>query len=489
MPWKKFRRNLFRLQYRLWKAIRVGDRKRANKLQKLILRSQSARFLAIRQITQLNAGKKTAGIDGKKSLNCQERFELEELLKAQAQTWFHSPLRVVPIPKKDGTTRQLKIPTLKDRAWQCLVKYTIEPAHEALFHGRSYGFRPGRSTHDCQKILHISLRSFANGKNKRILELDIEKCFDRIDHNFLMKQIVAPQCIKQGLWKCLKTGVNPEFPSQGTPQGGVVSPVLANIALDGIENIQKSVRYAEDMVFILKPEDDVEKIQKEVQEFLAQRGLNIKASKTKLVAATDGFDFLGWHFQVQNNGKFRSVPSEDNYRSFRQKVKFIVNNSNYGASVKAQKLSSLVRGWKNYHRYCKLDGSRFSLYFMANRAWKVFAKESKLDRYQVDALIQKAFPRVPYHEHRHINVKGDKSPYDGDITYWSQRNSKLYSGPTATALKRQHHTCGYCQMKLLGGERVQLHHIDGKHDNWKPKNLMAVHESCHDYIHSSKPKG
>jgi 5-methylcytosine-specific restriction endonuclease McrA len=291
------------------------------------------------------------------------------------------------------------------------------------------------------------------------------------------------------LVSCLKIGVNPEFPSQGNPQGGVVSPVLANIALDGIENIQNSVRYADDMVFILKPQDDAEKILHEVEEFLALRGLKIKASKTRLVAATDGFDFLGWHFQVQRNGKFRTVPSEDNYKAFRKKVKFIVNNSNYGASVKAQKLSSLVRGWRNYHRHCRLDGSRFSLYFMANRAWKVFAKETKHNRYEVDALIQQAFPRVPYHEHRHINVKGDKSPYDGDLTYWSQRNSKLYTGPTAAALKRQNHTCGYCQMKFLGGERVQLHHIDGNHDNWKPKNLTAVHESCHDYIHGSKPIG
>jgi group II intron reverse transcriptase/maturase len=335
----------------LWKAVRVGDRSRANKLQKLILRSRSARFLAIRQITQLNAGKKTAGVDGIKSLNCQGRFELERVLKTQAQHWHHNQLRAIPIPKKDGTTRLLKIPTLQDRTWQCLVKYAIEPAHEAVFHGRSYGFRPGRSTHDCQKILHISLRSFAHGKDKRILELDIEKCFDCIDHNFLMKQIIAPQSIKQGLYSCLKTGVNPEFPSQGTPQGGVVSPVLANIALDGIENIHNSVRYADDMVFILKPKDDAEKILHQVEEFLALRGLNIKASKTRLVAATDGFDFLGWHFQVQNNGKFRTVPSEDNYKAFRKKVKAIVNNSNYGASVKAQKLSSLVRGWRYYHQY------------------------------------------------------------------------------------------------------------------------------------------
>jgi len=120
---------------------------------------------------------------------------------------------------------------------------------------------------------------------------------------------------------------------------------------------------------------------------------------------------------VQNNGKFRCVPSEDNYQAFRQKVKHIVNNSNYGAVVKALKLSRLVRGWRNYHRYCRIVGARFSLYFIMHRAWKVFARERKLNRYQVNALISKAFPSVPNHEHKHVKVKGDKSPFDGDITY------------------------------------------------------------------------
>ena len=442
--------------------------------------------MAIRQVTQLNAGKKTAGVDGMKCLSFSQRLELEKLLKDQARAWSHSRLRSIPIPKKDGTTRMLKIPTMKDRAWQCLIKYVIEPAHEALFHERSYGFRPGRETHDCQKNLYLALRSFCHGKDKRIMELDIEKCFDRIDHNHLMKQTIAPQCVKLGLWKCLKAGVNPEFPSQGTPQGGVVSPVLANIALDGIENIHYSVRYADDMVFRLKPGDDADVILQQVKEFLAHRGLNIKASKTKLVASTDGFDFLGWHFKAQRNGKLRCVPSVDNYQAFRQKVKHVVNNYNYGAVVKAQKLSNLVRGWRNYHRYCRLSGSRFSLYFLTHRAWKVFAKEQKLNRYQVDDLIDKAFPCVPYREHNHVKVKGDLSPFDGDVTYWSERNSKYYDGPLAAALKRQQHTCGHCGLKLTGGEIVQLHHIDGNHDNWKRKNLTAVHKSCHNYIHMSK---
>ncbi len=240
------------------------------------------------------------------------------------------------------------------------------------------------------------------------------------------------------------------------------------------------------MVVILKPLDDADKILKEIQEFLAVRGLKVSERKTKLLLATDGFDFLGWHFKVQANGKFRCVPSEDNYKTFRKKVKDIVNCSNYGARVKATKLAPLVRGWRNYHRYCKMDGSRFSLWRINNRAFKTFNKEKKLNRYTATELIKKAFPAVPYSENRHVNVKGNKSPYDGDLVYWSQRNSKLYDNHTSKCLKRQDHSCGHCGLKLTSEERVHLHHIDGNHSNWKPKNLIAVHESCHKYIHMGK---
>ncbi len=262
--------------------------------------------------------------------------------------------------------------------------------------------------------------------------------------------------------------------------------LLANIALDGIENIHTSVRYADDMVLILKPKDDAEKIFKDIEKFLADRGLKVKESKTKLVKSTDGFDFLGWHFKVQTNGKFRCVPSEDNYKTFRKKVKDIVNCSNYGAKKKAKKLVPLVRGWRNYHRYCKMDGSRFSLWRMDNSAFKTFNKEKNLNRYTAKELVKKAFPAVPYSENRHINVKGNKSPYDGDMTYWSKRNSKLYDGTTSKCLKKQDHSCGYCGLKFTDDERVHLHHIDGNHDNWKTKNLLAVHQSCHQYIHMGK---
>jgi RNA-directed DNA polymerase len=507
LPWKKFRVNLFRLQKRVYKAVSVGDKRKARSIQKLILKSQAARLLAIRQVTQLNAGKKTAGIDGKKSLSFEERFALDIELSKNYINWKHQGLREIPILKKDGTMRILKVPTIADRAWQCLAKYALEPAHEATFHAYSYGFRTGRSAHDAQKILQLNLRSDRNGINKRVIELDIEKCFDRINHSAIMDNLIAPSGLKLGIFRCLKAGINIGFPDQGTPQGGVVSPLLANIALNGIESIHRyhkckgrrittktilsdiiesSIRYADDMVIVLRPEDDAIKILEQISEFLAARGMKVSEKKTKITATTDGFTFLGWHFKCQKNGKFRSTPSVDNYKAFRKKVKEIVNNSNYGATEKAKRLAPVVRGWRNYHKNCKMNGARNSLYFIQKRAFKVFNKEPKQNRNTSKTLLDKAFPAVPYSENKHINVKGNKSPYDGDIVYWSERNSKLYDNNTSKALKRQNHSCKTCGLKFVGDERVHLHHADGNHNNWKQNNLVAIHESCHDYIHMSK---
>lgn len=507
LPWKKFRKDLFRLQRRIFKAVRAGDKRKAKFLQKLILKSSAARFLAIRQVTQLNTGKKTAGIDGVKSLDFAGRFDLESVLKESVNNWHHQGLREIPIPKKDGTTRMLKIPTMADRAWQCLAKYALEPAHEATFHAHSYGFRTGRSAHDAQRILCTNLNSSANGIEKQVIELDIEKCFDRISHATIMDSLIASKGIKQGIFRCLKAGINPEFPEQGTPQGGVVSPLLANIALNGIESIHRyhvnrgrritdktpstsivepSIRYADDMVIVLRPEDDAVKILADIDNFLAARGMKISAKKTKITATTEGFDFLGWHFKVLSDGRFKSYPSVDNYKKFRLKVKNIVNCPNYGSKVKAMKLAPIVRGWRNYHRFCNMSGSRFSLWFLDHRAHTVFNKETKNTRESSLKLVKQAFPVVPYSENKHIMVKGEKSPYDGDMTYWSERNSKLYNGATSKVLKEQNHSCGQCGLKFMGNEPVHLHHIDENHDNWKPKNLLAIHESCHDYLHMSK---
>jgi len=485
LDWKKFQRDLLRLQKRIYKAMQDEDLRKVRSLQHLVLKSRAARMLAVRQVSQLNSGKKTCGVDGQKSLNFQQRLELAEKLK-EANKWEHKGLREVQIPKKNGKMRTLKIPTIADRAWQCLVKYALEPAHEATFHARSYGFRPGRSTHDAQRYVFTHLQGNKNSLNKRVIELDIEKCFDRISHSAMMSKVIAPQRIKKGLWRCLKAGVSPEFPEQGTPQGGVVSPLLANIALNGIEEIHPSLRYADDMVFFLKPKDNAEKILEKVQQFLVERGMNTSAKKTKTTRTTAGFDFLGWHFKVLGNGKYRCVPSEDNYEKFRKKIKAIVNNPALATAAKAKKLTPIVRGWRNYHRYCKMDGSRFNLWSLNHSTFVKFKKDKNKGKEEAARLVQEAFPAVPYSVNGYVMVKGKKSPYDGDLLYWSKRNSKLYSGETEKALKRQGYKCGQCGLYLDGNEKIHLHHIDGNHDNWKSKNLIAIHESCHDYIHMGK---
>ena len=132
--------------------------------------------------------------------------------------------------------------------------------------------------------------------------------------------------------------------------------------------------------------------------------MEISQEKTKVTPSTKGFDYLGWHFKVQKNGKFRCTPSEENFKTFREKIKYIINNSNYGADVKKQKLAPIVRGWRNYHRYCKMSGSRFSLWFIANRTFKIFLKQKKIDRYKAQSLVKTAFPAVPYSENKFVNV-------------------------------------------------------------------------------------
>ena len=242
------------------------------------------------------------------------------------------------------------------------------------------------------------------------------------------------------------------------------------------------------MVFMLKPSDKAELILAKVEEFLAERGMNVSQKKTKVTASTDGFNFLGWKFFVQKNGKARSVPSDENFKAFRRKVKHIVNNSNYGAETKVEKLAPLVRGWRNYHKYCKMVGSKLTLWNMNHRTFRVFLRQSTIDRYKGRENDKNSLPNVGYSENRFINVKGEKSPFDGDINYWSKRNSALYFGLTANVLKKQSHACGYCGLKFFDEEKVELHHIDGEHNNWNEDNLRAVHRSCHHYIHMGKSR-
>lgn len=427
LPWKTFEKTLFRLQHRLYEASKEKDLKRCKKLQSLILGSACSRYLAIRQVTQLNFGKKTAGVDGQKSLTCKERIELASELKL-ISNWKHKPIRRVYIPKSNGKMRPLGIPTLKDRAMQCLVKYALEPYYEPWFSDGSWGFRPGRCTHDIQKVIFINLNSNCKGYEKSILELDIENCFNKIDHDKLLSLIEGPSIIKKLIHSCLKAGVLNE--SIKNHEGGVISPLLCNIVLNGVEDLhnetrgsvskQRGLRYADDMIFFLKLGEDPVLLRQKLDKFLMERGLKIENSKTRLVHSTTGFEFLGWHFKVKaKNRKFVSYPASENRRKMVNKIKEKMRDSRIPIIKRLSVVQTIYRGWRNYHQYC--DMSQVNTWSVSNWVYKFVRKRSKMDKKLLVERIDTIFNNHSYKVNSYINVRHKKSPYDGDWVYWSKR--------------------------------------------------------------------
>ena len=233
VDWRKVEVYVFKQQKRIFKAAERGELKLVRNLQKLLMRSKAAKLVAVRRVTQDNQGKKTAGVDGIKDVQPGQRFELVNQLSITSKP---KPTRRVWIPKPGKTEkRPLGIPTMQDRATQALIKSVLEPEWEARFEPNSHGFRPGRSTHDAIGAIFHSI----SGKPKYVLDADICKCFDRINHDELLRKINTFPSLRRLLKQWLKAGVmegDTLFPTEeGTPQGGVVSPLLANIALHGME--------------------------------------------------------------------------------------------------------------------------------------------------------------------------------------------------------------------------------------------------------------
>jgi len=322
IPWPQVEARVHTLQRRIYRAEQQGQRRKVKSLQRLLLRSTSAKLLAVRRVTQDNQGKKTPGVDGVASLEPGERCLLVQHLNLGQPV---QPVRRIWIPKP-GTEekRPLGIPTMSDRATQALVKLALEPQWEARFEPNSYGFRPGRSCHDALEAIFNEIRY----KPKYILDADIAKCFDRIDHPALLDKIDTFPLLRRLIRGWLKAGVmdgRQLFPTQaGTPQGGVLSPLLANIALHGLEERVATafpktrkvarwtpavIRYADDFV-VLHPDHDVIRRCKEViEEWLRGMGLELKPSKTSISHTLEeheekvGFDFLGFTVRQFRVGK------------------------------------------------------------------------------------------------------------------------------------------------------------------------------------------
>ena len=536
--WRKLERSVYKLQKRIYQASARGDVKAYRRLQKTLMKSWSARALAVRRVTQDNQGKKTAGVDGVKSLTPKQRLELTGNLNLGSKV---SPTRRVWIPKP-GTEekRPLGIPTMKDRALQALVKLVLEPEWEARFEPNSYGFRAGRSCHDAIGAIFNAI----NGKPKYVLDADIAKCFDRINQEKLLIKLNTSPTIRRQIRAWLKAGVmdgKQLFPtSEGTPQGGVISPLLANIALHGMEERIKQytetlegrkqhnyqslslIRYADDFVILHKDITVVQRCKEIISEWLQGMGLELKPSKTRLTHTLHqyeqekpGFDFLGFTIQQFPVGKYHSkqgfktiiTPSKQKQKVHYDQIASVIEAHKAAPqSALISRLNPIIRGWANYyatvvskvtysdidhlmyqklnawakHRHPKKNGK-----WVSKRYWQsidgdnwVFATR-KEGSTSLRLLNHADTPIV-----RHVKVKGESSPYDGNLVYWSTRMGNNPEMPTRVSklLKKQKGKCTHCEMFFREDDVMEVDHIIPKSKGGKDeyKNLQLLHRHCHD---------
>lgn len=475
--WKQIEKTVWKLQKRIYRAKVEGNQKLVKKLQRLLVNSRSAKALAIRKVTQDNRGKRTAGIDGKKALKPKERFTLLSELKISGKS---KPLRRIYIPKPNGEKRPLSIPTIKDRATQMLVTLALEPEWEAVFEPNSYGFRKGRSCHDAISAIFNQIRF----KNKWVLDADIAKCFDKINHNYLLEKLGDTLIgFKRQIRAWLKSGYREGkelFPStEGTPQGGVISPLLANITLHGIENYLNEwvktwkgskgrgkrdnlrsfafIRYADDFVCIHESKEVIEKAKELISQYLKPIGLELKPEKTQVVHTLEGFDFLGCNIRHYPKGKHHCGKHNNKLIGFKTLIKpsdkaikrhydTIANQIRENKSISQEGLIGLlnpiIRGWCNYYQpyVSKKIFSHFNdLIYRILKRWMLRRHPNKSLKWIKEKYYKKVelrnwvFKSAKGHEliqhnhtkiRRHIKVQDVKSPYDGDVVYWGERLSK-----------------------------------------------------------------
>ncbi len=536
--WRKANRTVRTLRHRIFRATQEGNLKKVRSLQKLMLKSYSNRLVSVRRVAQINAGKHTPGVDKLVLKTPAARGRMVDAL-AHYSLWKAKPARRVYIPKASGKLRPLGIPVIVDRCLQSMVKNALEPAWEAKFEGISYGFRPGRSCHDAIEKIFVLARP--NKTKKWILDADIRGAFDNISHEYLLKAIgLVPgrELIKQ--W--LKAGyVEQEVfhaTEQGTPQGGVVSPLLANIALHGMEEAigvkydyrgqligkRAVVRYADDFVCFCETREDAERVQGILKEWLKERGLTLSEEKTRIVHLTEGFDFLGFNIRhypapktSRTGWKLLIKPSKESVQAMRTKLKVLWEKA-HGMNVQTVlgKFNPVIRGWANYFRTAVakeiFSGLDCWMFYKEDRytrrAHPKKAKDWRHRRYwgrlhlerndpwvfgdkQTGAYLLK-FSWFPIE--RHTLVKGTSSPDDPRLkSYWMERQAAKAKDLTLSKqklAKRQHGRCPQCGESLFNDEELQVHHLHARADGGKNvySNLVLVHLLCHQHIHAASKR-
>jgi len=537
--WNTVMRSVKSLQCRIVKAVRAGQWRKSKAIQRILSKSYAAKLLAIRRITE-NSGKRTAGIDGQKWDTPIAKYEA--ITQLQLKGYQPLPVRRIKIPKRNGKFRPLGIPTMRDRAMQAIHLQTLDPISEVNADYNSYGFRRHRSCADA------IARCFSILSKKKapcwILECDIKGCFDHISHKWMLENIPMNKSI---LKKWLKAGYfeKREFmpTEEGTPQGSIISPTLANMVLDGLElaidkacnvkhwgkkepkrrinpNHVHLIRYADDFVVSCKDRSLLEQtIKPAIARFLANRSLELSTEKTTITHIDKGFDFLGQNVR-KYNGKLLIKPSRKNVREFLAKVKLAIKKRTAAPSLDVvEKLAPMIRGWAMYHRHVV---SKQTFYVVDNEIWKLLWSWScrrHKKRKGLRWIKQRYFIRHKGRDWtffarnantgaihtvlragdvtiiRHPKIKGNANPYDKqDEVYFEKRmeNNMLNKLDGKHMMRylynRQKGLCLVCNKRITMETGWNVHHLIPKHlgGKWIQINLVILHPVCHIQVHQNE---
>jgi RNA-directed DNA polymerase len=499
IDWRRVEGDVRRLRQRIFTASREGDLRKVRSLQKLMLRSRANALVAVRRVAEQNAGRMTAGIDGMTALGPKSKADLADWAQHRRAGWDPRPVKRAWVPKSGGRQRPLGIPVMRDRALQAVVLGALEPEWEARFEPRSYGFRPGRGCHDAIEAIFLTSKG-RNPARQWALDADLEAAFDRIDHANLLAQLGSFPA-RGMVQRWLQAGVldHGRFAPtlQGTPQGGIVSPVLMNIALHGMEQAAGVrylttgthagqtapsspvlIRYADDLVALCHSQDQAVEVKARLTAWLTPKGLAFNEGKTRVVHLDDGLDFLGYNVR-RYHGKLLIKPSKAAVRHLRERLAAEVKALN-GANATAviSKLNPIIRGWSAYYRnavssrtFSALDDHVWRLTYR----WAVRAHPNKPKTWVISRHFGKFHPARQDHwtfgdRHsgrylqkfswakivRHQLVPGRASPDDPSLAgYWSRRRRRQHL-PLGFAdlrlLQAQHGRCPRCRGLLLHAE-------------------------------------
>jgi RNA-directed DNA polymerase len=531
LDWARCHQNVRRLQARIVKATKEGRWGKVKSLQWLLTHSLSGKALAVKQVTE-NQGKKTPGVDGKTWSTPEAK--MVGLTSLKRHGYRPQPLRRVYIPKSNGGQRPLGIPTLKDRAMQALYRMALDPVAETTGDKNSYGFRMSRSAADAMEKIHTFL---AWGRSATwILEGDIKGCFDNISHDWMLANIPMDKAILKAWLKCGFVEAGRWFDTtSGTPQGGVISPTLANMVLDGMEKlIERTVpsttrkgkaakinfiRYADDFIITGATKELLEnEIKPAIEQFMAERGLRLSEEKTVISHIDDGFDFLGFNVR-KYDGKLLIKPGKKQVQRFLDKVRAVIDSKKTAKQINLiGLLNPIIRGWANYYRhkvssetFGKVDHAIWSMlwqwakrrhpkkglkwikekYFRSQgqQNW-VFAATSE-ETGKTLTLYKASETRIV----RHKAIKGDANPYDPKWeVYFETRldfktlNSIQGRGRLINIWLSQDCNCPICKEPITKETGWNLHHVVWRSRGGEDKrnNLVMLHPNCHRQFHANE---